>query len=229
MALGVKANGDLDKYFAEARSWDFDRAREANKQKRIAYIVGAGGIAFGLAMLAWHVAAPLRSVEPYVIRVDRQTGAIDVITRLTNTRNITADEAVNKFFLSTYVREREGWNASAAQEMYRKVLALSVPQEQEKFAAQRRPQNPNSPAALYKAGEVISVAVRNITFINPRVAQIRFTRTTTLPGNVVDQTANWVATINFKYVDKPETEAGRLDNPLGFQVVSYRADPEIAP
>lgn len=31
----------------------------------------------------------------------------------------------------------------------------------------------------------------------------------------------------FKYVERPTSEAGRLDNPLGFQVESYRADPEI--
>lgn len=228
MAQGIKKKSDLDKYFADAKDWDFDRARESNKQKRIAYLVGAGGVAFGLAMLAWHVAAPLRSVEPYVIRVDRQTGGVDVVTRLTNTRDITADEAVNKFFLSEYVREREAWVPAASREMYRRVVALSIPQEQEKFAGSRRQTNPNAPINVYKAGEIISAAVRNISFINPRVAQVRFTRSVMRAGNVPVETSNWIATINFKYVDRPTTEAGRLDNPLGFQVVSYRADPEIA-
>ena len=228
MALGVKKKSDLDKYYADAKDWDFDRAREANKQQRFAYLVGAGGVAFGLAMLVWHVAAPLKSVEPYVIRVDRQTGGVDVVTRLSNTRGITADEAVNKYFLSDYVRQREAWNPAAAQEMQRRVMALSIPQEQEKFAASRRPTNPNAPVAIYQGGEVVSAAVKNITFINNRVAQVRFVRTVMRPGNAPDETSHWTATINFKYVDRPTTEAGRLDNPLGFQVVSYRADPEIA-
>jgi type IV secretion system protein VirB8 len=228
MALGVKKKSDLDKYFADAKDWDFDRVREANKQKRIAYLVGGGGVAFGLIMLAWHVAMPLRSVEPYVIRVDRQTGGIDVVTRLSNTRGITADEAVNKFFLSEYVRNREAWNAAAAREMERRVYSLSIPQEQEKFSGSRRVQNPNSPANTYQSGEVVSASVRNITFINDRVAQVRFTRSVMRPGNAPDDLSNWIATINFKYVDRPTTERGRLDNPLGFQVVSYRADPEIA-
>src|SRR3546814_16448528 len=92
-------------------------------------------------MLGWHVAAPLRSVEPYVVRVDKLTGGVDVLTRLSGTRDITVDEAVNKFFLSEYVRAREGWNPAAAKETMRRVLSLSVPQEQEKFAVQRRPQN----------------------------------------------------------------------------------------
>lgn len=227
MALGVKKKSDLDKYFADAKDWDFDRVREATKQKRIAYIVGASGVAFGLMMLGWHVAMPLRSVEPYVIRVDRQTGGVDVVTRLSNTRDVTVDETVNKFFLSEYVRNREAWNAAAAREMQHRVYALSVPQEQEKFAGSRRAQNPNSPANLYTSGEIVAASVRNITFINNRVAQVRFTRSVVKPGNAGDETSNWIATINFKYVDRPTTERGRLDNPLGFQVVSYRADPEI--
>src|SRR3546814_2088078 len=78
------------------------------------------------------------------------------------------------------------------------------------------------------SGEVVTAAVRNISFINPRVAQVRFVRTVTRPGNAPDDVSHWIATINIKYVDRPTTEAGRLDNPLGFQVVSYRADPEIA-
>lgn len=228
MALGVKGKGDQDRYFAEAASWDHDRARKAIKEKRFAYMVGAAGVAFGLAMLAWHVAAPLKSVEPYVIRVDRQTGGVDVMTRLSNTRNITVDEAVNKFFLSEYVRTREGWNPQAAKERLRRVSALSIPQEQEKFAAQNREQNPYSAFNTYQNGEVVTAGVRTITFINNRVAQVRFVRTVTRPGNAPDEVSNWTATINFKYVDRPTTEAGRLDNPLGFQVVSYRADPEIA-
>lgn len=228
MAIGVKSKGDLDRYFEEAKSWDHDRAREATRQKKVAYRVGAAGVLFGLAMLGWHVAAPLRSVEPYVVRVDRQTGGVDVLTRLSNTRDITADEAVNKFFLSEYVRAREGWNAASANESLRRVLSLSVPQEQEKLAVQRRPQNTRSPAATYQSGEVVTAAVRNISFVNPRVAQVRFVRTVMRPGNAPDDVSHWIATINFKYLDRPTTEAGRLENPLGFQVVSYRADPEIA-
>src|SRR3546814_5673904 len=96
MALGVKDKGDLDRYFEEAKSWDFDRARAAERQRRIDYAVGAGGVLFGLAMLGWHVAAPLRSVEPYVVRVDKLTGGVDVLTRLSGPRDITVDEVVNQ-------------------------------------------------------------------------------------------------------------------------------------
>ena len=58
MAMGVKSKGDLDRYFDEAKSWDHDRAREAARQKKIAYGVGAGGVVCG-----WLVASPPRMVS----------------------------------------------------------------------------------------------------------------------------------------------------------------------
>src|SRR3546814_15076915 len=99
----------------------------------------------------------------------------------------------------------------------RRVLSLSVPQEQEKFAVQRRPQNLNSPAAVYQSGEVVTAVVRNISLINPRVAQVRFVRTVTRLGNAPDDLSHWIAQIKITYVDRPTTAAGRLDYPLGFE------------
>ena len=36
----------------------------------------------------------------------------------------------------------------------------------------------------------------------------------------------WIATIDFDYEKEIKTEAERLENPLGFQVISYRVDVE---
>jgi hypothetical protein len=37
---------------------------------------------------------------------------------------------------------------------------------------------------------------------------------------------NWNAILTFKYTTAPEHEKDRVINPLGFQVVNYRSDPE---
>jgi type IV secretion system protein VirB8 len=111
--------------------------------------------------------------------------------------------------------------------MFQSVAVLSAPAEQTKLTAERRPDNPESPVSKYINGETVGVRVTKISFINPRVAQLYFTKLVRSGGTSADMKSNWIATINFKYVDKPETEADRLYNPLGFQVVSYRADPEI--
>ena len=228
MASGV-LSGDLKRYFDEARSWDHNRAKKAVAERRLAYGVAAAATAVALATLAWHVAAPLKSVEPYVIRVNQSSGSVDVINVVKRTKEITADEAVSKYFLSEYVRNRESWVASASSELFKSVAVASTSSEQQKFVAERRAENPLSPAIVYRNGETVGVRVTKVTFINNRVAQLYFTKIVQQPGGINDARSNWVATINFKYVEKPETEADRLYNPLGFQVISYRADPEVSP
>jgi type IV secretion system protein VirB8 len=63
MASGIKTS-DLQSYFEDAQSWDRNRAREALAQKRMAYSVAIGATAVAVLTLGWHVAAPLKSVEP---------------------------------------------------------------------------------------------------------------------------------------------------------------------
>lgn len=227
MAEGVE-HKDLKSYFAEARSWDHDRALKALRERQIAYAVAAAATLLAVGAIAWHVASPLRSVEPYVIRVNETSGGVDVLNVVNRTQEITANEAVGKYFLSQYVRGRESWVAAASAELFKAVTALSMPNEQEKIAAERRPENPSSPVNLYKNGETVGVRVTNVSFISARVAQVHFVKLVRSQGVGPDASSNWIATINFKYVEKPETEADRLYNPLGFQVVSYRADPEVA-
>lgn len=227
MNTSVKA-GNMGSYLDEAKSWDFNRAKKAEAEKRMAYGIAAAAVLLAVGTLGWHVAAPLRTVEPYVIRVNQTTGAVDVVNVVKKTKQITSDEAVSKYFLSEYIRNRESWVAAASAEFFNSVAVASTQTEQQKFTAERRPENPQSPAALYRNGETVGAKVTRVTFINKRVAQIYFTKIIRAAGAVDDVKSNWIATVNFKYVDKPETEADRLRNPLGFQVVSYRADPEIA-
>ena len=162
-----------------------------------------------------------------MIRVDRSLGSVDVINVVDDTAQVTSDEAVGKYFLSQYVRARESWVAAAADELFRSAAVLSVPEEQQRLAIERRPEAPSAPVNLYPKGETVGVRIRNVSFINPRVAQVRFIKLVQR-GTVPEEASDWIATINFRYSDKPATEADRLYNPLGFQVVSYRADPEIA-
>jgi type IV secretion system protein VirB8 len=228
MASGV-LSGELERYFKEAQSWDHNRAKKAAAERKLAYGVAIAATVVAAATLVWHVAAPLKSVEPYVIRVNQSSGSVDVINVVKRTKEITADEAVSKYFLSEYVRNRESWIASASTELFKAVAVASITSEQQKLVAERRADNPQSPAIVYRNGETVGVRVSKVTFINDRVAQLYFTKIVMLPGSLNGAKSNWVATINFKYVDKPETEADRLYNPLGFQVISYRADPEVAP
>jgi len=217
--------GDLKAYFAEARTWDHDRLRAAQRSRRLAWTIAAvAALLAGAAVAAVAALAPLKTVEPYVVRVDRATGAVEVLRGLAG-GDETYEEAVTKSFLATYVRARESWLPPAAEANFRQVSIMSTPEEQQRWALAFRPSNPASPQVAYGPAADVQVGVRAISFVAPGVANIRFHRTLRRGGQAEE--SDWIATVAFAYTRAPMGEGDRLRNPLGFQVSSYRADPEV--
>src|SRR3546814_5210928 len=115
MAIGVKdKDEDLKAYFAEAESWDRDRFVAAVRSRRVAWIVAIVAIVFAAICAAAVLAlSPLKTVVPYVVTVDRPTGATEVTPGLRGHKTITYAEAIRKYFLADYVRARQGWITQA--------------------------------------------------------------------------------------------------------------------
>ena len=223
---GIRSD-ELERYFRDARRWDEDRLAAALRSRRLAWAMA--GVAGGLAVVAVGAVAllaPLKTVEPFVVRVDRVSGAVDVMRGLSDDEGpVRYEEAVSKYFLAQYVRSREGYLDPAAEDAFRVVALLSAPSEQRRWADFYRGSNPQSPQNLYgRTGEAL-VAVRAISFIGDDVANVRFRRTVRQAQQTLE--TDWIATIAFTYTRAPMNEADRMRNPLGFQVVSYRADPEV--
>lgn len=223
---GVPSN-ELKRYFAEAKRWDQDRLASAVRSRRLAWTAAAASAALaGAAVLAVAGLTPLKTVEPFVIRVDQTTGAVDLARSLSQeTGPVRYEEAVSKYFLAQYVRARESYLDAAAEEIFRLVSILSGPSEQRRWADLFRGTNPASPQNIYGSQAEASVSIRAVGFINPEVANVRYRRTVRRAQQVEE--SDWIATIGFSYTRAPMTEADRLRNPLGFQVLSYRSDPEV--
>ena len=99
------------------------------------------------------------------------------------------------------------------------------PSDRDRWADLYRGSNPTSPQNLYGPEAEAVIAIRAIGFINEGVANVRFHRTVRQAQQIVE--SDWIATIAFTYTHAPMSEPDRLRNPLGFQVTSYRADPEV--
>jgi len=218
---------ELKRYFAEAKRWDQDRLASAVRSRRLAWTAAAASAALaGAAVLAVAGLTPLKTVEPFVIRVDQTTGAVDLARSLSQeTGPVRYEEAVSKYFLAQYIRARESYLDAAAEENFRLVSILSGPSEQRRWADLFRGTNPASPQNIYGSQAEASVSIRAVGFINPEVANVRYRRMVRRAQQVEE--SDWIATIGFSYTRAPMTEADRLRNPLGFQVLSYRSDPEV--
>jgi type IV secretion system protein VirB8 len=223
---GVTDKEDLKAYFAEAASWDHERLIAANRSKRLAWIVAA--VASGLAITgvaAVAMLAPLKTVAPYVITVDKQTGASEITSQLSGSKHVTYDEAVSKYFLADYVRNREGWIPQARQEFFEGVLAMSARDEQARWTAFYAHDNPKSPQSIFTDLDTVFIAIKSVTFVSKNVAQVRFTKS--LQRGTVSTDTPAIATITYDTTDTPTTEQQRFKNPLGLEVQTYRADLEV--
>ncbi|MFG1240262.1 virB8 family protein [Xanthobacter autotrophicus DSM 597] len=217
-------NESLKSYFEKARRFDQDRMIRAERSTRVAWFVAiCAGILAAAAVFAVAGLTPLKTVQPFVVRVDNSTGIVDVVSALTATAG-TYDEAVTKYFAARYVRAREAYVWSEAEENFRTVALLSTQAEQQRFAALYRGSNPESPQNIYVRSATARINIVSISLINPHVVSVRYIRTVTRGEDV--RTTHWVATLTFAYVNAPMSATDRLVNPLGFVVSEYRADPE---
>lgn len=219
---GARAYTEED-YFKEASAWDVDRIALIRRSERRAWIFTAiFAMVCACAMATVALLMPLKRVEPFVIRVDNATGIVDVVNTLRTSSN-TYDEAVSKYFLGRYIRAREGYAPTTFGLAYQEAGYLSSMQMRTALFDEFNPQNPSSPVNIYKQGEA-TVQIKTIAFIKPNIASVRYLKKTTASDR--EALTHWVATIEFRYLNAPETEDARQFNPLGFQVVGFRTDPE---
>lgn len=211
-------------YIDAAKSWETDAVVRSRRSERIAWRVAiAGGVIALAAVSAVAGLAPFKEVEAFIVRVDKNTGFTDVITRV-DEKSMTRDEAIDKFFLSEYVNAREEYSDAIAFANYKKVGLMSASDLGQKYYEGFRPENPKSPLNTYGRDGKIEVKVTSISFVDNGVASVRFERADNNKGQKRD--SRWIATITYDYQAPPLDASERLINPLGFQVSDYRVDAE---
>jgi type IV secretion system protein VirB8 len=217
----------LKAYLADAKNWDADMTARAVRSERRAWLVAGVALLLSIGAIgAVAVLAPLKSVEPYVIRVDNATGVVD-IARALKDGDVTYDEAVNKYFIGQYVRARESYSPDILPFTYRAVGLMSAPQIRKVWGEINGSGSDRNPQKVYGKLGRAEARLTAIQFLTKNVAAIRFTRIEKSGADIEVQTSHWIATLNFEYVNEPLSEDDRLLNPLGFQVTDYRVDAEV--
>lgn len=215
----------FEAYLRETRTWETDKISAIEKSRKVAWqiAISSGFLAFA-SILAVAMLSPLKTVEPYVIRVDNSTGIVDVVTALKDEKT-TYDEAMSKYFTQWYVRYREGFSMELAEDYYKSVGIMSTGLEQQKYFEFFNPKNPLSPINIYGPTAKSIITIKSTSFLKPNVAMVRYTKAIQR-GLSAPELTHYAATITFKYSGAPMAEKDRAINPLGFQVVEYRNDPD---
>lgn len=210
----------------QVKDFERDRIENSGKSEKIAWRVATGSMLIaGLAVAAVYQLTPLKSVELRVLRVDKSTGAVDELTLLKDGKE-KYGEALDKAFLTTYVRNRESYDWETIQATYDETISMSTSEVANEF--RRIYDKPDAPHKTLKNQYKIITKVNAISFIGD-VAQIRFENSKMMVGGALVQNViptHWIATIAYRYDNIPMKEEERRKNPLGFKVTSYRVDPE---
>ena len=218
---------DQAAYFAHSSTWSEDILGGLRASRRRAYFVAGAAVLVALLEAGALMAlVPLKTVVPYTITVDRQTGYIETAEPL-KPGALAQDEAVVKAFLAQYVLARESFDVTDLQAEYAKVAAWTTGPAREQYVAAMQRTNPQSPVNLYDARSVVKITVKGISLLAHGSALVRFDAQRLVDGHPMPERRPYAAVIAFRFTGQPMRNEDRFQNPLGFQVTQYRRDAEF--
>lgn len=211
----------------DTKNWYKDRYQYVLVQRKILTVITILSLICTLAtVLVISQLTPLKTVEPFVIQVDQRSGITQTVDPLT-VKELTANEAVNNFYIVQYVRSRETYSITDLARSYNIVRIMSDRDRvYPEFVQQADPNNPRSNAARLGSSGLRIVKFKSITYLNPQLVQLRL-----LIEEKTDA-ANYrqehkIALVAFEYVKMSLTTEDRYINPLGFRVTDYRVDEDV--
>jgi type IV secretion system protein VirB8 len=226
---GQKSDPERNAHYAQAASWAADIHGSLRASRRAAWIIAGTAVAVAvLEAAALAALAPLKTVVPYTILVDRQTGYVQTVQGL-KPGPLTEDAAVTQSFLVQYVIARETFDAADLRENYRKVMLWTADNARSAYQQDMAKTNPNSPLVVNTPTTIVSTTIKSVSLLTPTTALVRFETLRRDGGASMGEVRNYTAVLAFRYTGAPMRMEDRFTNPLGFQVVSYRRDAESAP
>ena len=214
------------KNILETKNWYKDRYQALLVQRKVLTFITLLSLLCTLvtvAAIAW--LAPLKSVEPFVIQVDQRSGITQTVDPM-SVKELTANQAVNDFFLVQYIRSRETYSITDIARNYNIVRVMSDPDKvYPAFVGQADPNNPRSNTARLGSGGIRTVKFKSIIYLNPQLVQARLLIEERNDSSVVQY--NKIALISFEYIKLNLNNEERYINPLGFRVTDYRLDEDI--
>lgn len=212
----------------EVQNWYKDRYQSVVVQRKIMEVVAIGALCITLVLaIIITQLIPLKTISPYVLEVDSKTGVMQVVDPVT-AKDLTANEAVNDYFLVQYIRAREGYNAA---ELLHDVNIVRLMSENShvysQFVQTNSPNNPQSPIARLGAFGQRMVKFKSIIYISPQVAQVRVL-ITEKPDKGASVDLNRIILLGFEYVKMNLTTEERYSNPLGFRVTAYQVTEDVS-
>lgn len=226
-----KNSTTIDELLVESRTFEKDIIKNLNSSKKIAWFLSIVFFVYSLVLtIAFVFLLPLKDVQPYVIRVDNNTGYTDIIPSLTDD-TFTPDEALSRFWVAHYVELREKYVFETLQQDYERVQLYGSQTVNKQYIDYFK--SDNAPHKLYGSNDIIDVKILSINLGESEGETITKTATVRAELTKNNFSTNEKSTkrifITIAYDYNPNLSLSlkhRTSNPLGFQILSYTVDIE---
>ena len=224
----------------------------ARRSERRAWFVAFSAIIMSLILAGgYYYMLPLKEKVPYLVMADAYTGT-STVARLANDLNyqsVTANEAINKSNVAHFVLARESYDyTQIGAGDWNTVHVMATNNVTPEYRALHAPTKLDSPFKLYGNTKAIRVKILSISLHGnsndaviidgkgvaakgpPTAASVRIQRHLFEKNTGATQLLDSkIITMEFSYNPNLKmTDEGRVLNPLGFQVTSYRADNDFS-
>lgn len=223
--MAKQSDDALVSYYQDGERWETEILRQARRSRAVAWLVcTVFGLITSLALVALILLVPLKSFEPYIVEVDRNTGYLEVKSGLTKSGTISDQQAITQANVVRYIRAREGYDPFAISESFGIAALLSSERAARELQDLHSASNPDNPAERYGKATKVTVEIKSVTFSNASTCLVRFSTMEVSDTDAI--TRHFIAVVRYRYTETPATNAWRFENPLGFQVYDYRRDQE---
>lgn len=215
-------------FIKETREYEKSKEKWQKTVTKVACVISAISVLISLILaVAVALLTPLKTVEPYLLYVDRSSGHAEVRQPLSGSAS-SFGEATDMYFIREYVTARESYDWNLAQRHYDTVKAFSdikdAPTTWNEYSKFMK--SDKSPLQLLADNAKVDVKITSTSLdLDTSTATVRFSKTVIgkdgLPDSMIPKTF-WIATLKYQYPEtKLEAEERRL-NPLGMKIPAYQ-------
>lgn len=210
-----------------ARNWYRDRYEAVVTQRNV-----VAGFAICCAVLVLitvtiiMILLPTKTVIPFVIQVDEESGVVETMDPKSQ-QQITADEALLKYFVVKFLRARESYDSNTLENDVSVVRLMSTRPIFREYMDEVV--NPKRKSYYSQLGteSIRTVSIKSIQFLDASLASVRLSITQKRRYSTDKPTVtHHVALVKFEIANLDLTLEEMTVNPVGFRVVDYKLEEE---
>ncbi|OEY86823.1 type IV secretion system protein VirB8 [Wolbachia pipientis] len=164
-----------------------------------------------------------RTVEPFVIEIEKKSGMVHVVDPAT-VLQYSANDTLNRYFITDYIKTRECFDPyNYIFNYYKKIRLLSSINVANEFYSYTRSQDLDRLVSQHLEYIKTEFKVNSIQKINNDTVQVLFAiKYERKDGSHIKKSK--IVTMSYRFAQLELNDQDRYINPLGFQVTSYRLD-----